>query len=220
MARLALENLKSTIIQFAASDANSKPYTPQLREVNKSASVAVPRIFSTTNSGCKVQNSTNPSLPLRPIANESSWLTVVRNGFNKTRTATTPVSQQTIPTQPRSSGHQPNYCLVNNERLFIRLKNEHEWRKLSSAGIREIIVNKSYISPSAIGTINPVRSGFALSPCTNEGQEELLNAVTRLSLIGARLEAATNWTSVLIPKVPKSRHTLNGHIEVRKNCSR
>ncbi|RKF84337.1 putative eka-like protein [Golovinomyces cichoracearum] len=224
MARMLQDNLNSIIAQFAASDADAKAYTPQLitsttthtervkpRDVNKSAPVAVPHIFSTINS-----------------ANESSWSTVVRNGFKKTKTATIPASQQETPTQPRSSGHQLDYRLVNNKmpiptqqatrpqdkRLFIHLTDGHDWCKLSPAGIREIIVNKLAISASAIGTIKPVRSGFALSPCTNEARDALLNAAIRLSPFGAKLESATNWTSVLIPTVPKSLHTLNGHVEV------
>ncbi|POS87059.1 hypothetical protein EPUL_001776 [Erysiphe pulchra] len=123
------ENLKSTI---AASDADPKAYRPQLksnnakhiesvklRETSQSAPVAVPRIFSTTKSGCKVQNT-------------------------------------------------------------------------------------------------PVRSGFALSSCTNEAREALLNTAIHLSPFGRKLESATNWTSVLISTVPKSLHTLNGHVEVTK----
>ncbi|KHJ31122.1 putative eka-like protein [Erysiphe necator] len=237
------DNLKSTIAQFAASDADAKAYIPRLitsttthtervepREVNKLAPVAVPCIFSITNSGSKVQISINPKLPPKPIANESYWSTVVRNGFKKTKTATIPASQQKTSTQPRSSGHQLDHRPVNNKmpipmqqatrpqdkRLIIRLTDGHEWRKLSPADICEIIINKLAISPSAIGTIKPVRSGFALSPCTNEAREALLNAAIRLSPFGAKLESATNWTSVLILTVPKSLHTLNGHIEVTK----
>ncbi|POS85330.1 hypothetical protein EPUL_003323 [Erysiphe pulchra] len=146
----------------------------------------------------------------------SSWSTVVRNGFKKTKAVKSPVSQKTKQTQPKSSGHQPNYGLVNNKmpnptqqttkpqdkRLFICLSNEHDWRKLSPADILEIIVIKLSVSPSAIGTIKSVRSGFALSPCTNEAREAFLNAAIRLSPFGAKLESATNWTSVLIPTVP------------------
>ncbi|POS82406.1 hypothetical protein EPUL_004121, partial [Erysiphe pulchra] len=183
------ENLKYTLAKFAASDADPKAYRTQLK------SMAVIHIFSTTNFGCKVQNSVNPTLPPKPIVNMSSWSMVVRNRFKKTKAVQSP---------------------PQDKRLFIRLPNEHDWRKLSPAGIREIIVIKLFISPSAIGIIKPVRPGFALSPCTNEAREALLNAAIRLSLSGAKLESATNWTSVLIPTVPKSLHTLNGHVEVTK----
>ncbi|KHJ32229.1 putative eka-like protein [Erysiphe necator] len=194
MARMLQDNLKSTIVQSAASDADTKVYTPRL-------------ITSTTTHTERVK-------PREPIANESSWSTVFRNRFKKTKTATIPASQQKTPTQPRSSGHQLDHRLVNNKmpfstqqatrpqdkRLFIRLTDGHDWRKLSPAGIHEIIVNKLAISPSAISTIKPA----------------LLNAAIRLSPFGAKLESATNWILVLIPTVPKSLHTLNGLVEVTK----
>ncbi|POS85376.1 hypothetical protein EPUL_001555 [Erysiphe pulchra] len=98
LAIMLQENLKSTIAKFAASDADPKAYRPQLKSSNtkhiesvkpkktsQSAPVAIPRIFSTTNSGCKVQNSVNPTLPPKPIVNMSSWSTAVQNGFKKTK---------------------------------------------------------------------------------------------------------------------------------------
>ncbi|POS86059.1 hypothetical protein EPUL_003744, partial [Erysiphe pulchra] len=215
LAIMLQENLKSTIAKFAASDADPKAYRLQLKssttkqiesvkpkETSQSVPVAVPLIFSTTKSGCKVQNSVNPTLPPKPIVNMNSWSTVVRNGFKKTKAAKSPASQKITQTQPKSSGHQPNYRLVNNKmpnptqkttkpqdkRLFIRLPNEHDW----------------------------LRSGFALSPSTNEAREALLNAAIRLTPFRAKLKSATNWTSVLIPTVPKSLDTLNGDVEVTK----
>ncbi|POS85109.1 hypothetical protein EPUL_006081, partial [Erysiphe pulchra] len=169
LAIMLQENLKSKIVKFAISDADPKAYRYQHK--------------SNTTEHIE-SNSVNPTLPPKLIVNMSSWSTLVRNGFKNTKAAKSPASQKTTQTQPKSSGHQPNYRLV--------------------------------ISPSAIGRIKPVGSGFALSPCTNEAQEALLNAAICLSPFGAKLESATNWTSVSIPTVSKSLYTLNGHVEVTK----
>ncbi|POS85814.1 hypothetical protein EPUL_001067 [Erysiphe pulchra] len=102
-------------------------------------------------------------------------------------------------------------------RLFVRLPQDHEWRKLSPAGIRKVIVKKLHISPSLIGKIKPVHSGCALSPCNSEARGEVLKAGNSLFMSGAKLEAATNWISVLVPAVPTSIHMEQGVVDVRKS---
>ncbi|KHJ36373.1 putative eka-like protein [Erysiphe necator] len=101
-----------------------------------------------------------------------------------------------------------------DSRLFVRLPLEHEWRKLSPASIREMVVKRLSISPASIGLIKPARSGFALSPCSIEVCENILKASGGLFLSGAKLEPATQWIPLLIPTVPKSINTLQGHKEI------
>ncbi|KHJ34720.1 putative eka-like protein [Erysiphe necator] len=98
--------------------------------------------------------------------------------------------------------------------LFVRLPQDHEWRKLSPAGIREIILQKLAISPSLSGKIKPVNLGFALSPCSTEARETILNAGNCFFLSGAKLEPATNWIPMIIPTVPKYIRKIQGEIEV------
>lgn len=101
-----------------------------------------------------------------------------------------------------------------DNRLFVRIPVEHEWRKLSPAGLREVIVKKLSISPSLIGKIKPVHSGFALSPCNNEAREAILAAANGLFMTGARLDQATNWIPVIIPTVPMSIRKEHAEVEV------
>ncbi|KHJ30025.1 putative eka-like protein [Erysiphe necator] len=116
--------------------------------------------------------------------------------------------------RPRVSIVERASAAPTDNRLFLRLPQEHEWRKLSPAGIREVIVKKLSISPVWVGKIKPVNSGFALSPCSTEPREKILNAGNGLFLTGAKLEAATNWVSVLIPTVPAFLHKEQGVVEV------
>ncbi|KHJ34198.1 putative eka-like protein [Erysiphe necator] len=102
----------------------------------------------------------------------------------------------------------------SDSRLFVRLPLEHKWRKLSPACIREMIVKRLSISPASIGLIKPVRTGFALSPCSIEARENILNASGGLFLSGAKLEPATQWTPLLIPTVLKTINTLQGRKEI------
>ena len=70
------------------------------------------------------------------------------------------------------------------------------------------------ISPSLISRIKPVKSGFSLSPSSNDAREELLKAENGLFLPRAKLESATNWVPIIIPTVPAHIRTLEGRIKV------
>ncbi|KAI0992433.1 hypothetical protein K3495_g15752, partial [Podosphaera aphanis] len=172
----------------------------------------------------------NLELPAKPPnVTESSWATVARNGHKKVRTSVpkltpskdmNPKPQACPPArpQPSKSGQESKSDQNDSDkRLFVRLPLEHEWRKLSPAAIRELIVKRLSVLPSCIGRIKPVRSGFALSPSNSDARECLLKAANGLFLSGAKLEPAANWTPLLVPTVPKFIVTLKGRIEITKS---
>ncbi|KAI1001597.1 hypothetical protein K3495_g6604 [Podosphaera aphanis] len=120
--------------------------------------------------------------------------------------------------QPSKKG-QGSKCNQNDsaKRLFVRLPLEHEWPKLSPAAIRELIVKRLSVSPSYIGIIKPVRSGFVLSACNSDARECLLKAANGLFLSDVKLEPAANWTPLLVPTVLKFIVTLKGQKEITKS---
>ncbi|KHJ30048.1 putative eka-like protein [Erysiphe necator] len=157
-----------------------------------------------------------PKLPKPPQTSQNTWVTVARNGQKKVRvtqnnnTHTTPMSKIRL----RVSTVEGASAAPTDNRLFLRLPQEHEWRKLSPAEIRKVILKKLSISPVLVGEIKPVNSGFALSPCSTEAREKILNAGNGLFLTGVKLEAATNWVTVLIPTVPAFLQKEQGVVEV------
>ncbi|POS82000.1 hypothetical protein EPUL_006565 [Erysiphe pulchra] len=80
-----------------------------------------------------------------------------------------------------------------------------------------MIVKRLSVSPASIGLIKPVRSGFALTTCNMKYREDILSAAGGLFMSGASLEPASNWISVLMPTVPKTIVTIDGHVEVSKS---
>ncbi|KHJ30751.1 putative eka-like protein [Erysiphe necator] len=72
------------------------------------------------------------------------------------------------------------------------------------------------ISPALLGKVKPVHSGFALSPCSEEAREKILNAGDGLYLSGAKLEPATNLILVIVPTVPATIRKEQGEVKVRK----
>lgn len=153
--------------------------------------------------------------PMIPQLVEKTWATLARNGQNKTqvtlsnKTVGAPVSRTT----QHLSNKEKLYVKASLDlRLFVRLPQDHEWRKLSSAGIHEIIVQKLANSPSLFRKIKSVHSRFALSPNRTEARETIIKAGNSL-LSGAKLEPATNWIPVIIPTVPSSIREMQGEIE-------
>ncbi|KAI0991927.1 hypothetical protein K3495_g16260, partial [Podosphaera aphanis] len=135
------------------------------------------------------------NLPQKPQLNGSTWATVARKGLKKARidlknsqsSVITPNNFKNSVAVKHADG--TNAAASQDPRLFVRLSREHEWRKLSPAGLRELVVKRLSISPLLIGKIKPVNSGFALSPSSSSAREELLKAENGLFLSGAKLEA-------------------------------
>ncbi|KHJ30438.1 putative eka-like protein [Erysiphe necator] len=169
----------------------------------------------------------NIDLPSKPIA-----ATVTRNGQKKARVIN---DSTTKSAQAKNANHidhlnepkvtnissrrqlrkgKPISPIKADKRIFLRLPHEHEWRNLSPAGTREIIVKKLAISPASIGRIKLVHTGFALSPCNDNARKKILEGQHGLFMTGAKLEPATNWVSVIVPTVPAYIRTLQGKVEV------
>ncbi|KHJ30755.1 putative eka-like protein [Erysiphe necator] len=223
--------LQLAIANFAAVDTSPAPSqipsysrptkfsshgSGKYKTTAKEVTVAIPR---TIKGAVTSEESTQQAhkLPKPPQLNERTWATVARNGQKKAR-VTLSMKTQAVPTskatQRVTNKRNSITTAPTDQRLFVRIPQEHEWRKLSPAGIREIIVQKLSISPSLIGKIKPVDSGFALSPCSTEARQAILDAGNGLFLSGAKLEPATNWIPVIIPTVPSSIRKVQGQVEI------
>ncbi|POS86016.1 hypothetical protein EPUL_001592 [Erysiphe pulchra] len=205
--------LRLAIAHFAAVDTSPAPPNG----LNKVA-IATPRTpMGVVAKIGKINEA--PSILKIPKLTENTWATVARNGHKKVRvspsTKTQVVSIDTI--KDKSKIASPSNKDSSDKRLFIRLPLDHEWRKLALAGIREVIVKKLSISPSLIGRIKPVQSGFALSPCSSEARENMLKAGNSLFLSGAKLEPATNWVPILVSTVPATIPMEQGKVEISKS---
>ncbi|POS83235.1 hypothetical protein EPUL_006328, partial [Erysiphe pulchra] len=216
--------LRNAISEFAASETTpllSKGHltsnTIKILGNMKTNLPPKPTAFSITSRISKGQTESsiqpaNSHTPNNTPTAGISWSSVVRNGNKKSRTTPVPKLQTTPAILVNKNSVQPTFNNTNkstshikepnakpeDKRLFIRLPVEHEWRKLSPAGIREIVFKKFSISSTLIGTIKPVRSGFALSPRNNDTQ------------------TASNWIPIMIPTVPVSIGTEKGRVEVTK----
>ncbi|POS82158.1 hypothetical protein EPUL_005403, partial [Erysiphe pulchra] len=217
-------SLRQAVANFAAADSlTSPPCVPSHIQPNKANGKGKDKGTNTNVNMCMSMNTTKkvavatPKNILSQSSNRASikeaeqirvmpttvnsWATLARNGQKKAWVTQSACNLQAalvnkaIPNMTNKSKSSPRASpslSTADTRLF---------RKLSPAGIREVIVKKLHILSSLIGKIKPVHSCFALSPCNTEAREEVLKAGNGLFMSGAKLEATTNWVSVLVPTV-------------------
>ncbi|KAI0998081.1 hypothetical protein K3495_g10110 [Podosphaera aphanis] len=99
-----------------------------------------------------------------------------------------------------------------DERLFLRIREGHPWRSMSSCFVKLSLAAKHRVANSAIQQVPVVNSGFAITVANEAARNRLLEEVRRLQreeneVEGApkedlKLKAASMWTSVLAPNVP------------------
>ncbi|POS83608.1 hypothetical protein EPUL_004980, partial [Erysiphe pulchra] len=176
------KHLQKAIACLAASD--NIPQPPKMPIESKKGKKKVSN--SPSNVRLNTSSLVNSKLPTLP--------TQISNHNLKEQVSRTivPVAISSIATGTRHHSHLPNPQYQNSEnnkskktlgnenkpvgRLFVRLPVDHEWRALSPTGLREVIVKRLSVSPASIGLIKPVRSGFPLSPCSNESRKNLFAA--------------------------------------------
>ncbi|KHJ30185.1 putative eka-like protein [Erysiphe necator] len=163
--------LKLAIANFAAVDSSPPPPRVPLhtrsnkgngndsskgksKEKNLSKiAVAIPRIASNQNQNLGTIKEVE--LPKIIKNNDISWATVARKGQKKARMVQN-INTHEIKRNKESqkvSYKDNSSTSASDKMLFVRLPQDHEWRNLSPAGIREVIVKKLLISPSLIGKI-------------------------------------------------------------------
>ncbi|KHJ34047.1 putative eka-like protein [Erysiphe necator] len=147
--------LRQAIANFAAADSSSPPLIPSHTRLNKGNGnsnhkdkdkdknlkkvlVVTPYIVPTPVLNRK--KTQEAALPNNPPANNKTWVTVARNGQKKARVVVGEKTK-TIPSTKASQRQSPTNKTATSgadKRLFVRVPQEHEWRKLSPAGIREV----------------------------------------------------------------------------------
>ncbi|POS85985.1 hypothetical protein EPUL_004167 [Erysiphe pulchra] len=142
----------------------------------------------------------------KTLQKKNSWATVTCNGHKKSRLAITVIIART-----------KKFSEINpDDRLFVRLPLDNEWRNPSPAGLREVIVEQLVVFPALIRLIKPVRTGFVISPCSSGAREALFRTIFGLRDTGAKLEPASNWVPLVGPTVPKFIRTIQGQTKVTK----
>ncbi|POS82947.1 hypothetical protein EPUL_005522, partial [Erysiphe pulchra] len=152
------------------------------KTIGKKAAVAIPRsILGVDSSVRKAQEAI-----VARKGKKKAWLTL----NPKAQAALVRKAANSVNSKDKLTIRASLNTATTNRRLFVRLPQEYEWRKLSPAGIREVMYRST-------------RDNF--------------NARNGLFLSGAKLEAATNWIPVIVPTVTSTIRKEQGEVFVSKS---
>lgn len=112
---------------------------------------------------------------------------------------------------PKHTKTPPERPTKEDKRLFLRLNKDHEWRKLSPLSIKKIITERAGIAASAIMEMYQVRSGMAFECASDALRESILRVASSFQKENAKIEPASEWSSVLVPNVPIHIRSLEGN---------
>ena len=202
-----LENISHFVTEFAIGKhnttstqcKNSYPIVPQI-------TTSVPRVT-------KIIEKPRPVLPQKPQVNASPWVTVARKVAKLPDPPANPAKRMPQ-AQLKRAEQEP---AKEDKRLFLRIGQEHQWRKLSPVTIKEIVTERAGVAPSAIIAMTQVRSGLAIECASDALRETILRMGPSFNKENITIEPASDWTSVIVPHVPLYIRTISGRIEVTRD---
>ncbi|KHJ33603.1 putative eka-like protein [Erysiphe necator] len=150
---------------------------------------------------------------------EKKWASIARKGNQVTPAIPTlsavPSSTQKHLRADKEKGKHSKPS-TGDDRLFLRLAKEHEWRPLALSAIREIICKHLECSLTDILLIRRTATGFALTANDKETRQLLLDKSSMISAQNATIEPASDLVTYHIPNVPVTIQFSNNKVFVTK----
>ncbi|KHJ30577.1 putative eka-like protein [Erysiphe necator] len=146
-------------------------------------------------------------------ATQKTWTEIVRR-----RPAKNVVDLQTqekfiLPSIPPEN--TPKVISKPDPRLFLRMGQDHPWRRVSPHYIKISLAEKLKVASSAITQVTKVNSGYAVSAVSEIMRNALLTQAHRLEKTELKLEPASKWVSLLAPNVPDKLFSISGTVSDR-----
>lgn len=157
-----------------------------------------------------------PNQAVKPVTSQptvqKTWATVTKRGQQQTAQPVnfgrTPAKHANLP----KATAKPAAPSRQDERLFLRLGKDHDWRQFSPAGIREAATKHLGLPPTTIGHVYRVPTGFAIKAKDEETRQSLLDSAEAFTPLGAKLEKASDLVVLRFSTVPVALNTAMGRI--------
>ncbi|POS81875.1 hypothetical protein EPUL_006072, partial [Erysiphe pulchra] len=165
----------------------------------------------------------NKALPQKlQNTEENTWASIARKGNHVTPAipslSAIPSNTQKHLRADKEKGKHPKH-FTGDDRLFLRLTKEHEWRPLAPSAIRELICKHLECSLTDILLIRRIATGFALTAKDKETRKLLLNKSSMISAQNAVIEPASYLVTYHIPNVPVAIQSPNNKVFVTKDMT-
>ncbi|KAI1001736.1 hypothetical protein K3495_g6467 [Podosphaera aphanis] len=200
--------IRAAIAQFLTTGSGSSPpiLTPRPTD-------AIPRERPAVSLTSRLHTQVVRPVVPKPAA-KATWATVTSRGQKQSsapvNVGRTPLKQINAPQTPAKLA-APS---TQDERLFPRLGKDHDWRKLSSAGVREAVGQLLSLPPTTIEHVYRVPTGFALRAKDEETRQVLIDLAKYFAPIGAKLEKASDLVVFRISTVPVAIGSLLGRVHI------
>ena len=143
-----------------------------------------------------------------------TWASITQRGEQNSSQPKTPACAILKHANPPPKQKKATASSPQDERLFLRLDKNHEWRILSLAGVREALSKHFHYLCNSIESVYWVRTDFALRAKDKESRGLLMSSADSLTSIGTKLERASDLAAIRISNVPVAITTLLGRIHV------
>ncbi|CCU83216.1 EKA-like protein [Blumeria hordei DH14] len=167
--------LRAAVAQFMKSRPSAAPpILPQRPSCQDNISRPITK--------AKERTPMNDQEQKRPVTQaKTTWATVAPNPAAQVKKQARPVTAK-----------------PKDVRLFLRFGEEHAWRALSPAGVRDAVTRLVEVSSSNIEHVYRVPTGFAMKAKNEEARQLLLNAAESFSKVEAKLETASDLAALCV----------------------
>ncbi|CCU74722.1 EKA-like protein [Blumeria hordei DH14] len=200
--------LRAAVAQFMKSGPSAAPpILPQRPSCQDNISCPITK--------AKERTPMNDQEQKRPVTQaKKTWATVARGSPQMSIAPAKTVRVAPNPAAQVKKQARPVTAKPKDVRLFLRLGEEHAWRALLPAGVRDAVTRLVEVSSSNIEHVYRVPTGFAMKAKNEEARQLLLNAAESFSKVEAKLETASDLAALRIATVPVTLYTLMGKVTV------
>ena len=104
--------------------------------------------------------------------------------------------------------HKETPTVKVDKPLFLRLKKDHPWPKLSTSSVRTTLEYSFGYYNQEITLLHRVRTGFAMLAKNDTIRQETLDGSSKLASENVKLEASSDFVALQIPNVSVSIFTV------------
>ncbi|CCU82619.1 EKA-like protein [Blumeria hordei DH14] len=197
------------------SEESSDPFIDSMKLYLRAARPSCQDNISCPITKAKERTPMNDQEQKRPVTQaKTTWATVARGSPQMSIAPAKTVRVAPNPAAQVKKQARPVTAKPKDVRLFLRLGEEHAWRALSPAGVRDAVTRLMEVSSSNIEHVYRVPTGFAMKAKNEEARQLLLNAAESFSKVEAKLETASDLAALRIATVPVTLYTLMGKVTV------
>ena len=211
-------HLRATIAQFVTRDSELPVSTLPPRPPRQANNITHWEHPPAGSKDCQPIQIFEPMTTGPMTAEPKTWASITKIGLPKRSAPVNhdrdPPKQQYTPRAPPRAPAKTAFPPRQDERLFLRLGKEHDWRHLSPAGIREAVAQHLGLPCDTIEHVYRVPTGFALKAKDEETRQVLIESTEAFTPLGAKLEKASDLIVLRISTVPVALSTRLGRVQI------